>query len=986
MEYGLISIDKDVYGRSKEFTAFVCDPGRRPLAQINGIAKFDIAYKFNDLSTISFEVPRYVENASTHVIEENLAYMYLHSFCEIYIPELRSRAYFIINEEPHVIAESTANERKEFTAYSYESVLMYENLVLFDINQGTETSREIWESGGSTINPVRLYFPQNENISLLHLVLKDDYYGWDIGHVDGTIAGLQRAFSIDNQNVYSFLRQDMCKAFRCIVEFDTVNKLINVYDIETVGSQSNIYLGFENFIKQINIAPATSEIYTVFNVAGDGDLGIERINFGSNKIYDITYPLSLCNPDLATKWSQYEDERENFRSAYSELAAQYAGLQIKYNSIMDRQPDDVVNTNWASPLITLEELQTELNYARWYVAEIENEYTTEEDVVDWDELQVSADAATYYSFLYIVIPDLQAEIAARNAGNPYTAEKVKQEYVWEVYGLNDLINEQSKLRESIQLYIDGGFSDPTWSPSKHIDQGSYNAQHQAYLNLLTKQSSLATVIQDRFEKKEALEDQMNALNTQMVAVANQASFDSYIGAGRLFSLTEGATIKSLFRESDYQDSNYLITDYDDELSIVATQHDLYEAAEKRLAVESRPQLTWSVDVADLFNIEEFKPLKDNLQIGDFIILGFATEDVIPINATTFRTTSDGIVVMVEEGNEVRLTSKSYIKLRCVEFDFSGLKTNTNFTIVFSTMTSSKYQNDDFESLLGDYLTSKTNAISVRAANAASTTANKIATSLIRPYIQILKAQIDEANIQSANIEELKGVWGHFETLLVDYLTAAQAQIQYAQIDLANVGMIASRDLDAEGNPTSWWNLDTGELSLAGYLIRAVTEYAVGTSPTIAPAASQFHEADPVPTPGTGEYVWQRIVLIDGGGDRHPSTPVCINGVPGEKGDDGIPAVSVNALSSRGLVFRNENEATNIDVVVRYGAETITSIAALRAAFGQSAKIVWKIRQMADSNYTTIADNDSRISNDGFRFTMSPSDIVKQTTIIYEVWG
>ena len=980
---GLITVGEDAYGRSREFTAFVYDPGKEPICQINGITQFDIAYKFNDISSINFEVSRYIENATTHAIEENLAYIYLHSFCEIYVPELGKRARFIINEEPQITADGTRNERKAFTAMSYESTLMYENLVLFDINQGTETSRETWEeTGGESMypEPIRLFYPEKPSKSLLHLVLEDDYFGWSIGHVDLSLASLQRSFSIDNKNKYAFLKEDLSVAFRCIIEFNTVDKLLNVYDIETIGSQSNIYLGFENFVNQVSLSPATSEIYTCFNVQGADGLGIEWANFGSNKIYDITYPLSLADPLLAYKWSVYSQNRESLRQSYSDIAIHYADLQSQYNSIMDRQPDDTVNNNWSSPLITLEELQQELDYATWYVNEIEAEYTDEHGVVDTEAIDLSPEAGTYYSFLDIVIPDVTAEITARQAAEPYTAERVNQEYVWGVYGINDLIDEQRKLTESIQLYIDREFDDPVWDPSKKIDEDSYYAQHQAYLDLVDKKDELDDLLTERYAKRDQLLNQMESYTNSMTAIAQQVSIESNTGSGKIFTEDDAAKIKSMFRESDYTDENYLITEYDDTASEIATQLELYAAAEKRLAIESRPQLAWSVSTADLFNIEEFKPLRNDLQLGDFIILGFKHGENVPISQATFKRMDDGsYVICCDDGTTVTDIGESYVKLRCVEFDFSGLKTDTKFEITFSTSTSSKYQNDDYESLLGDYLTSKANSITVRATTTASEKAGKVASSLVRPYIQIMRAQIDEAKISKATVEELQATYGHFQTIVAEK----------ADIDLANVGMIQSRDGDPTAvppvPPSSYWNLDTGELCLSGYVIRSETEYALSNS-TVDPPGSGATWSTTKPIPGSGQYVWQRAVLIDGAGDRHPGSPVCIEGTIGPQGETGEPATVVTALSSLGTVFKNESSATDIDVTVIYGSERITTLARLRAVYGNTAKIVWKTRAQGAADYTTVPDGDSRISNNGFRFTMSPANIVNSISIIYEVWA
>lgn len=254
-----IRIPYDINGRTRELSAYILNPARKPICQINGTVRFDVSAKFNDISEIDFEVPRYSTNASTMESQETAAYKYLHSFCQILVPELGNYGYFIIHEEPTITAQSTKEESKTFTAKSYESVLEFENLVLFHINEGTETSKEMYEENLDTLGfptrKIQLFNETNKKLSLLDLVLADDYYGWQVGHVDTSIKGLERSFEIDNQNVYSFLRSDVTKAFRCLIDFDTKNKLINAYDIETVGSDTNIYLSIEHYLDEISIAP-----------------------------------------------------------------------------------------------------------------------------------------------------------------------------------------------------------------------------------------------------------------------------------------------------------------------------------------------------------------------------------------------------------------------------------------------------------------------------------------------------------------------------------------------------------------------------------------------------------------------------------------------------------------------------------------------------------------------------------------------------------
>jgi hypothetical protein len=1015
---GLITVRTDAYGRTKEFSAYLCNPAREPICALNGITSFDVSPRFNDISEIQFEVQRYITDASTFEHVENPAYHYLHAFCEVYVPELGENGYFIIHSEPSITAQSTVHEYKSFTAQSYESVLQYENLMVFEINQGTEASKERYDgnldSYGNPKKYIKLYDPTNSKLSLLNLILADDCYGWTVGHVDSSITNLERSFSVDNQNVYSFLHEDVSKAFRCIFTFNTAKKTINAYDIETIGNDTNVYLSFQNFVQQINIDPSTDDIFTVFNVQGGNGLEIADINFGSNKIVDISYPMSMLNETLQNKYRKWLAYRDTLRNQYAELGKTYSQTLVKLNAVQDRQPDDILTNNWASPSYSLEELKTNLQMCQDIVSAIEEVYTTSAGKIDYTAIQQSPDASMYYSYRDVAIPDLLKEIAHRENNQTGNADKVDQDHQWSLYGLNDLIIKKKDLEDQVKMLVDGGYSTSKWHfGTDNTEEAAWKDKHQMYLDDKAYIAELTTLIAEKQAEVNAFNNQLNSILEQRKYVAWLANIDNHVEdkyvrtEGKVLLTTEDGTslemngmddwiyftakeiavIKSLYRESDYTDENYLITDIDDIVSIIASEKELYEAAEKRLAIESHPQLRWSIDTDDLFDIEEFKVLRDNLQLGDFITLGFG---IIDIGKDSYNGTTDwkirneaanNIVTEIdEEPLEVEQVTAGMIydrvvKLRCVEFSFSGLKGDDSFTVTFSTAT--KYQNNDFESLLNDYITSKTNSISVSAATTASATASKVAASLIRPYIEIMNAKIDNAQINQATIQELDAVYGHFKSLLVDYLSAETADIKYATVDLLNVDMIRDR------TGTSWWNLETGEVSLGGYIVRAVTEYAVNNSPTTPPDSDDFQEYDTAPTPGVGEYVWQCITLIDGAGERHPSTPTCLAGIAGPKGED---AISGNALSSEGLIMRSSNATTQIDVTLRKGALVITTANAMHNAFGANAEIRWKMKQKYASTYTYVASDDPRIINGGMSFVLSASDIRGTVDVVWELWG
>lgn len=97
-----------------------------------------------------------------------------------------------------------------------------------------------------------------------------------------------------------------------------------------------------------------------------------------------------------------------------------------------------------------------------------------------------------------------------------------------------------------------------------------------------------------------------------------------------------------------------------------------------------------------------------------------------------------------------------------------------------------------------------------------------------------------------------------------------------------------------------------------------------------------------------------------------------------KGED---ATLIYIESSRGNVFKNNDVATTLSVVLFKGGQRITDITTLRSVYGATAYLEWKWRRITDTDYQTISVDDSRLSNDGFSFYLSPEDVDTKVTFI-----
>lgn len=149
------------------------------------------------------------------------------------------------------------------------------------------------------------------------------------------------------------------------------------------------------------------------------------------------------------------------------------------------------------------------------------------------------------------------------------------------------------------------------------------------------------------------------------------------------------------------------------------------------------------------------------------------------------------------------------------------------------------------------------------------------------------------------------------------------------------------------------------------------QYAQGTSNAEPPASGWQEDA---PTWKAGQYIWQRTATTMSDDTVVYSKSLCITGVQGEAGKDGQDAILLMIDSTNGNLFKNSDIATILTVTVITGDTTITNSTALKKHFGSGAHLVWKIKPMGETEWTTVDSASDKLNDNGFLFTISPKDI------------
>lgn len=282
----------------------LCNPGSvyakgipsRQVGILSDTEAEEIVFNFNATSELSMRVNRIVrddmeENAYTHRIYKALQNRRL-----IFVDDI---GYFIITDvkDNHEGFEAYKDVKaKSVDAELQQKMIPYiENGTYRFISDETETQKGILEMIVETL-PL-----------------------WMIGEVDEVVASRWRTFEdVDTSlNCLSFLMTNVQDAYECIIVFDCINRVINVYDQANYVRQTDIHITQEDFINSLEVSENADDLFTAISVFGDGDVTIAAINpLGTNVLYDFSHYSSWMSEGLGEKVLNWQDEVANSREDY----------------------------------------------------------------------------------------------------------------------------------------------------------------------------------------------------------------------------------------------------------------------------------------------------------------------------------------------------------------------------------------------------------------------------------------------------------------------------------------------------------------------------------------------------------------------------------------------------------------------------------------------------------------------------------------------
>ena len=230
-------------------------------------------------------------------------------------------------------------------------------------------------------------------------------------------------------------------------------------------------------------------------------------------------------------------------------------------------------------------------------------------------------------------------------------------YVWNerelVFGGNGI----NSLKERIDIYsaINDIQIAAEWD-QKPQDSDEY----KSYSDNLKKLQEAKDELEEKEKVVDNIEEEIKIAQDEIRIISEDINVDKNFSPDSLDRL-------SLFlREDEYSDDCFCVTEIDTDLDIINTQKELLVAGYKKLKTISRPTLSFSASMKNIYAIPEFAPILHQFKLGNFI--------------------------------KVRIR-KDYIKkarLLEVQLDFDDL---SNFSCTFGDLLSAKDQGDIHADLL-----------------------------------------------------------------------------------------------------------------------------------------------------------------------------------------------------------------------------------------------------------------------------------------------
>lgn len=557
--------------------------GDLPLGVL-GFAKsvsFDI--KYNEISTLEFELPAYVDGVEVPYYDDVVG---------LRIVEVQNVGQFkLIN--PTETGNGIKRE-KQCKANSLEHEFTQKKI---SIPSGT----------------YKFYNGRQGEDTVLGMIL-ELMPAWSIGTISDSLLNKYRTFEVNNENLYNFIKGTVQESFNCIFDFDTFNRRINIRDVNEEAQHKQVFLSEENLAKELKVEENTDNVATRLDVNGAEGVSIRDVNpTGTNKLIDLGYYMTTENfsQDLIDKYFAWKELCDDNRQSYYALSIQYTLAvmkQVTESANLTGLQDDLTtldNARGVTIQAIAQGLQTQgdLDAINANIAAKQNEITEKDQQIS----QISTEVNGLFDQM----------VAIQNAcafENYFTETELMQ---LDRYIIDNEISESSFVAPTTETYSDNG-NGSEYIGALNITNADITVTEDAAQNTIydIRGGSIAVGVIESSVISSVLEVRSNGDFTG-TAYLGTGTYDGNGFPTGCISLSGTCTVtRATGTDVSLTVDGYLyFTLNASEYQQRSIAWDLYEYGLEAIRRLAYPSYTFSITSANFLAIEEYESFKNHVELG-----------------------------------------------------------------------------------------------------------------------------------------------------------------------------------------------------------------------------------------------------------------------------------------------------------------------------------------------------------------------------------
>lgn len=320
-----------------EYNMVLCKLNEEQIMTIKNISNLQYRGEFISIDELSFDIPLYrMEPDGTQV--KNERYDAIKGDMLILLNDMK---YFYIHYAKEKV-DSDGATYKEVQAYSREYELSQKKLVGY-----SGTSRKIYDyTNSKDENGLEIgFFNHIEKIC-----------SWRVGYINANVLAKFRALDFPNSNLLQAF-QTVQQTFGCVFQFNTLDKTIDIYEVDQLGTNRGLRISDRNFLQTLEKTIKSDEIKTRLYLCGRDNISIQKLSItGQSYIenYDFYKTTEYMSQDLIDALNNYENYLQTKQGLFDGYLTQ---LNAK-NALMGTKRDEMV-----ALLTELKVIQTNLDVA-----------------------------------------------------------------------------------------------------------------------------------------------------------------------------------------------------------------------------------------------------------------------------------------------------------------------------------------------------------------------------------------------------------------------------------------------------------------------------------------------------------------------------------------------------------------------------------------------------------------------------------------------